>query len=149
MRVRRRSLESDSHSRGSALIAINTSRAAEIIDNEIQIAVAIEIAHSDCVMDPELIGAPLCRRFLKLITAQVVKGDDRHVQRRIKTRVLDLALNERFQPRLGIGNLGYLGSSISAGSNLFLRIQVLDVFGVAGGNKHVLVTVEIHIQKNR
>ena len=101
------------------------------------------------MMHARLIHSPKPGGLLELKIAEVVKRNDGHIERRVETRVFDLALDESLTARFRIIDLGNLTAKALARSNLLLRIEVLHIFRVTGRNENVFVTVEINIQENR
>ena len=100
-------------------------------------------------MNAQLGGAPLSGHFFEPVIAKIMKGHDGHIEGWVKTGVFNFDLNECLQPRFGIGHLGNLVAKMTAGADLLLGIQILHILGMTGRNQHVLITVEIHVQKNR
>ena len=98
LNIRWRPSQTNRHTRGSGFIFIETSRAAQIVYDYIQVAVAIEIGESHGMVNAGLIGPPYWRDILELQITSIAEGDDWCVKPGIEPHVLHQFLGKGLLP---------------------------------------------------
>src|SRR5439155_12045793 len=68
------------HSGGGGLVPIQPCGAAQVVDHQVQISVAVQIRQRDGVVNPRLVCPPLVGDIVELQAASIAKGDDGRLQ---------------------------------------------------------------------
>ena len=129
--VRRQAAQLHRHARRDRVVAVNQRRLVEAVDDEVEVAVVVEVAGGDAVRRLRRVEPPRLPRLGKLEIAQVPVGNIGHGVGR-EHQQADLAA-------LGLGDARKLG----------LRVAVVDVVQMAIGDEQVFVAVQIHVEEHR
>ena len=134
--VGRAPLQLHRHPRGRGLVLQQRGRRIEVVDHHVEIAIVVEIRHAHALGNGLLIEAPFLAGLGELQVAQVPEG-----------KVRSLQLGEHgAQPQLLLRGHGprFLGRLDAAH-----HVHVHAVPGEAIGDEHVLISIQIHVEKDR
>ena len=145
-RVWRLAAQSHGHTRRRGVVPINSRRGAQVVHDEIEVAIPIEVRQRNGVMDPRRLRAPGGRDLLEAPVAAIAQRNDRKVQPRIQPHVLRQFASKRL---LSLDLVGESAPRMLPRANLRGRIQVLNVPRMAGGDKQIFVAVQVHVEEHR